>query len=40
MNDREKLIDLIIDAKRRDPETGSFTENIARLQEKTFIILL
>ena len=29
MNDREKLIDLIIDAKRRDPETGSFTEFLA-----------
>ena len=26
---REKLIDLIIDAKRTDPETGSFTEYIA-----------
>ena len=29
MSDREKLIDLIIDAKRRDPETGSFTEFLA-----------
>ena len=29
MNDREKLIDLIIDAKRCDPETGSFTEFLA-----------
>ena len=26
---REKLIDLIIDAKRTDPETGSFTEHLA-----------
>ena len=26
MTDREKLIDLIINAKRTDPETGSFTE--------------
>ena len=26
MDVREKLIDLIIDAKRTDPETGSFTE--------------
>ena len=29
MNVREKLIDLIIDAKRTDPETGSFTEYLA-----------
>ena len=29
MDVREKLIDLIIDAKRTDPETGSFTEYIA-----------
>ena len=29
MNDREKPIDLINDAKRRDPETGSFTEFLA-----------
>ena len=29
MNVREKLIDLIIDAKRTDPETGSFTEHLA-----------
>lgn len=26
---REKLIDLIINAKRTDPETGSFTEYLA-----------
>ena len=26
MDVREKLVDLIIDAKRNDPETGSFTE--------------
>ena len=26
---REKLIELIIDAKRTDPETGSFTEYLA-----------
>ena len=26
---REKLIDLIIEAKRTDPETGSFTEYLA-----------
>lgn len=29
MDAREKLIDLIIDAKRTDPETGSFTEYLA-----------
>ena len=29
MADREKLIDLIVGAKRTDPETGSFTEYLA-----------
>ena len=29
MDAREKLIDLIVDAKRTDPETGSFTEYLA-----------
>lgn len=29
MTEREKLIDLIIAAKRDDPETGSFTEWLA-----------
>ena len=29
MDVREKLIGLIIDAKRTDPETGSFTEYLA-----------
>lgn len=29
MDVREKLIDLIIDAKRTDPETGGFTEYLA-----------
>ena len=29
MDVREKLIDLIVDAKRTDPETGSFTEYLA-----------
>ena len=29
MNVREKLIDLIIDTKRTDPETDSFTEYLA-----------
>lgn len=29
MTDRERLIELIIGAKRTDPETGSFTEYLA-----------
>ena len=29
MDVREKLVDLIIDAKRTDPESGSFTEYLA-----------
>ena len=29
MDVREKLIDLIIDAKRTDPEVGTFTEHLA-----------
>ena len=29
MDIREKLLDLIIDAKRTDPETGSFAEYLA-----------
>ena len=29
MNNRERLIDLIIEAKRTDPDTGSFTEYLA-----------
>ena len=29
MDVREKLVDLIIDAKRTDPEEGSFTEYLA-----------
>ena len=29
MDVREKLIDLIVDAKRTDPETGIFTEYLA-----------
>ena len=29
MDVREKLVDLIIDAKRNDPEAGSFTEYLA-----------
>ena len=29
MTDRERLIDLMIDAKRTEPETGSFTDYLA-----------
>lgn len=29
MTDRERLIGLMIEAKRTDPETGSFTEHLA-----------
>ena len=29
MTDRERLIDFMIDAKRTDPETGSFTDYLA-----------
>lgn len=29
MTDRERLIDLMIEAKRTDPETGSFTDYLA-----------
>ena len=29
MTDKERLIDLIIEAKRTDPETGSFTDYLA-----------
>lgn len=29
MTDRERLIDLIIEAKKTDPETGSFTDYLA-----------
>ena len=29
MTDKERLIDLMIDAKRTEPETGSFTEYLA-----------
>ena len=29
MDVREKLVDLVIDAKRTDPETGSFAEYLA-----------
>lgn len=29
MTDRERLIDLMIEAKRTEPETGSFTDYLA-----------
>ena len=29
MTDRERLIELMIEAKRTDPETGSFTDYLA-----------
>ena len=29
MSDRERLIDLMIEAKKTDPETGSFTDYLA-----------
>lgn len=29
MTDKERLIDLMIEAKRTDPETGSFTDYLA-----------
>ena len=29
MTDRERLVGLIIEAKRTDPETGSFTDSLA-----------
>ena len=29
MTDRERLIDLMIEAKRTEPETGSFAEHLA-----------
>lgn len=40
MTDRERLIDLIIEAKRTDPETGSFTEYLADYLISNGIIVL
>ena len=41
MTDRERLIDLMIEAKRTEPETGSFTEHLADyLLEHGVIVLL
>ena len=34
MTDRERLIDLMIEAKRTEPETGSFTEYCRKCGQK------
>ena len=38
--DRERLIDLMIEAKRTDPETGSFTDYLADYLLKHGVIVL
>ena len=40
MTDRERLIDLMIDAKRTEPETGSFTDYLADYLIEHGIIVL
>ena len=40
MTDRERLIDLMIEAKRTDPETGSFTDYLADYLIKHGVIVL
>ena len=40
MSDRERLIDLMIDAKRTEPETGSFTEYLADYLVEHGVIVL
>ena len=40
MNDRERLIDFMIDAKRTEPETGSFTDYLADYLLKHGVIVL
>ena len=40
MSDRERLIDLMIEAKRTEPETGSFTEYLADYLLKHGVIVL
>ena len=40
MTDRERLINLMIDAKRTDPETGSFTDYLADYLLEHGIIVL
>lgn len=40
MTDRERLIDLMIEAKRTDPETGSFTDYLADYLLENGVIVL
>lgn len=40
MTDRERLIDLMIEAKRTEPETGSFTDYLADYLLKHGVIVL
>ena len=40
MTDRERLIDFMIDAKRTEPETGSFTDYLADYLLKHGVIVL
>ena len=40
MTDRERLIDLMIEAKRTDPETESFTDYLANYLLKHGVIVL
>ena len=40
MTDRERLIDLMIDAKRTEPETGSFTDYLADYLLEHGVVLL
>ena len=40
MSDRERLIDLMIEAKRTEPETGSFTDYLAEYLLEHGVIVL
>ena len=40
MSDRERLIDLMIEAKRTDPETGSFADYLADYLLSSGVIVL
>ena len=40
MADRERLIDLMIEAKRTEPETGSFTDYLADYLLSSGVIVL
>ena len=40
MTDRERLIELMIEAKRTDPETGSFTDYLADYLLENGVIVL